>query len=128
MRRVTPTSTPAAAANSGFNALAIQGDGKIVAAGAGPKGTPARTRSSSASTQREHGRIIRQGGVVYKHRCREHSLISGTVPGAAGVAVAANGDIVAAERTVNGRLSDIAAWAVTPNGATEPVSGPEGRR
>ncbi len=107
------------AANSAFNAVAVQKDGKIVAAGAATSGnTGANAVIARFTSGGTPDGSFGSGGVVFKPSATSSSVTS-TIPGATGVTLAGNGDIVASGTlTVNG-VSDVAAWAVRSNGATE---------
>lgn len=114
------------ASNSAFNALAVQRDGKIVAAGAATAGNTGADAfiarfNTNGSTDGSFG-----GGVVYK-TAAVNTVISTVVPGATGVTVTGNGDIVAAGTASNGGLTELALWAVKSNGATETGFGSGGQ-
>ena len=115
------------AANSVFNALALQSDGKIVAAGAAANGNTSAdaivVRFDSGGAQDPS---FGTGGVVYASSAVNTNVSTG-VPGADGVAIAAkNDDIVAAGTESDNGLTGIALWAFKPNGASDASFGTNG--
>jgi uncharacterized delta-60 repeat protein len=114
------------AANSAFNALAVQSDGKIVAAGAAANGNTSAdalvVRFDSGGAQDPS---FGTGGVVYSTSA-VNTNVSTAVPGAEGVAIAANGDIVAAGTESNAGLTGIELWAFKPTGAPDSSFGANG--
>jgi uncharacterized delta-60 repeat protein len=114
------------AASSAFNALALQSDGKIVAAGAAAHGNTSAdalvVRFTAGGAQDPS---FGAGGVVYSTSAVNTNVSTG-VPGAKGVAIAANGDIVAAGTESNAGLTGIELWAFTPTGASDGSFGASG--
>jgi uncharacterized delta-60 repeat protein len=114
------------AASSSFNALAIQGDGKIVAAGAATTGNTGAdaivVRFTSGGAQ---DGSFGSGGVVYDNSA-VNLISSPTVPGANGVVIAPNGDIVAAGVFANSIQTFGTLWALTSSGAADGAFGSNG--
>jgi uncharacterized delta-60 repeat protein len=114
------------AANSGFNAVAVQGDGRIVAAGAAVRGSTlgnsvgadavlARFTSSGAPDP-----SFGSGGAAYTSSAVNSPPGNTGVPGAKSVLIAPNGDIVAAGVSVSGGVETTASlWAFTPSGSLD---------
>jgi len=118
---------PTGGAFSSFDGVAIQSDGKIVAAGnaaaGGETADAFAVRFNSAGTQDSS---FGHGGVAYAPSATDWLEAGGTVPGAAGVTIATNGDVVAAGQFVNGLNSYGALWAFTPSGALDGTFGAGG--
>jgi uncharacterized delta-60 repeat protein len=116
------------AAYSAFNALAVQSDGKIVAAGAATNGnTSADALIVRFDSNGAQDGSFGAGGVVYSTSAVNTNVGTGGVPGANGVAIAANGDIVAAGTESNAGLTGIELWAFTPAGAPDSRFGANGK-
>jgi len=106
-------------ASSGFNAVTIQSNGSIVAAGAATVGNSgadaivARFTSAGApDTSFGTGGVARAVSAV-------STPANGLVAGANGVAIAGNGDVVAGGTSSNAGLTSAALWAFTPAGAPD---------
>lgn len=114
------------AASSAFNAVAVQADGRIVAAGAATSGN---TGADAIVTRFTAGGApdgsFGSGGVVHTPSAAG-ATISGTVPGATGVGLASNGDIIAGGTVSNAGLTAIALWAFKPTGALDTAFGTGG--
>jgi uncharacterized delta-60 repeat protein len=116
------------AASSGFDAVAVQSNGAIVAAGSATQGgsgadTVVARFTRSGAPERSFG----SAGVVYATSAVNFLVTGSTVPGASGVAIAADGTIFAAGSEVNGSESHAAIWAFTPRGAPNRRFGSAGR-
>ncbi len=113
------------AASSAFNALAIQGTGGIIAAGAATNGNTgadaivARFTSGGAPDG-----SFGSGGVVYETSAMNTG--SANVPGATGVALAPNGDVIAGGTAGGPGLAGVAVWAFNPTGALDTSFGAAG--
>lgn len=114
------------AASSGFNAVAIQPNGSIVAAGAATNGnTGAQAIVARFTSAGAPDGTFGTGGVV-RATSAVNNAVSGAVPGATGVAVAANGDIIAGGTSSNSGLTSVALWAFTSAGAPDTTFGTSG--
>jgi uncharacterized delta-60 repeat protein len=114
------------AANSGFNALAIQSDGKIVAAGAATSGnTSANTIVARFTTGGTPDGSFGSGGVAFSPS-GINATATGNVPGATGVGIAGNGDIIAGGTISNAGLHELGVWAFTSRGAPDTSFGSHG--
>jgi uncharacterized delta-60 repeat protein len=106
------------AANSSFNALAIQPDGRIVAAGAATSGNTGAVafivRFTSGGQQ---DGSFGSGSVVYTPSANNFSP-GASVPGAMGVQLS-GGDIIAAGSYTNGGQTFATVWAFTSSGAAD---------
>jgi uncharacterized delta-60 repeat protein len=116
------------AASSGFDAVDVQSNGAIVAAGSATQGGNGADMvvarfSRSGAPQRSFG----SGGVVYATSAVNFLVTGTTVPGASGVAIAPDGTIFAAGTEVNGAASRAAIWAFTPGGSPNRRFGSSGR-
>jgi uncharacterized delta-60 repeat protein len=109
------------AANSAFNAVAIQPNGRIVAAGAATNGNSgALAVIARFNTNGTADGSFGTGGVAYRTSAT-NTVVSSTIPGATGVVIAGNGDIVAGGTAGSSGLTSIAVWALSTSGA--PVAG-----
>jgi len=110
------------ASSSSFNAVTVQSDGKIVAAGDATVGNSNAdavfARFTAAGTP---DGSFGSGGTVYTPSASNYSASGTAVPGANGVVQATNGDIVGAGYAQNGVQTTIALWAFAANGS--PASG-----
>jgi uncharacterized delta-60 repeat protein len=114
------------AGNSGFNAVAIQPNGSIVAAGAAAFGnTGAQTIVARFTSAGAADTSFGTGGVVRATSAVDASFL-GAVPGATGVGVASNGDVIAGGTSSNAGLTSVALWAFTPAGAPDGTFGTSG--
>jgi uncharacterized delta-60 repeat protein len=116
------------AASSSFNAVAVQPNGAIIAAGAaaaGQNGADALVvRFTSAG--RQDG-SFGAGGVVYSPSAVAfNQTAASSLPGIDGVTVAPGGDIVGAGTFVNGLSSYATLWAFRSNGAADTSFGSHG--
>jgi len=114
------------ASSSGFNAVAIQSNGSIVAAGAATDGNTGAqaivarfTSTGAADPSFGSSGLVRATSSV-------SSLASSPIPGANGVAVTANGDIIAGGTSSNLGLTSAALWAFTSAGAPDGTFGTGG--
>jgi uncharacterized delta-60 repeat protein len=116
------------AASSGFNALALQPDGAIVAAGAAASGqSGADAIVARFTTAGQPDGSFASGGVVHSTSAIGfNQTAQQSVPGATGVTLARNGDIVAAGAFINGQSSYATLWAFTSRGAPDPAFGNKG--
>jgi uncharacterized delta-60 repeat protein len=116
------------AANSGFNALAIQSTGSIVAAGSAASGNSgADTLVVRFTGSGAQDRTFGSGGAVYTPSAVNWSAGSTpTVPGASGVALAPDGDIVVAGSYANSIVTYATVWALTSHGALDGAFGHSG--
>jgi uncharacterized delta-60 repeat protein len=108
----------AGAASSAFNAVAIGPGGQIVAAGAATDGNSSADSivarfNSNGSVDGSFG----AGGVVYTQAAQNLLIVPTPVPGANGVVVAANGNIVTAGSAANGIQVNAVLHAYGPSGA-----------
>ena len=116
------------AANSGFRTLAIEPDGRIVAAGSAASGdsgvdTLVVRFTASGGPDGSFG----SGGVVYTPSAVNWSFgNAGTVPGANGVALAPDGDIVVGGMYANGGATYATLWALTSRGSLDRAFGQGG--
>jgi uncharacterized delta-60 repeat protein len=114
------------AASSSFNALAIQSDGKIVAAGAATAANNTAdgifVRFTTAGAQ---DGSFGTGGVTYVQSASNFT-VNGAIPGINGVAVAPNGDVVGAGTVNVGGVSSIGLWALRSNGQRDTSFGSGG--
>jgi uncharacterized delta-60 repeat protein len=116
-----------AASSSAFNAVAVQGDGKVVAAGAalhGDSGSDAvvvRFTSSGAPDGK-----FGSGSVTYTPAAVYWAKNKPTVPGANGLVIAPNGDIVLAGLFGNSIMTYATLWALTPSGSLDGAFGHNG--
>ena len=106
---------------SAFNTIAVQGDGKIVAAGAAGNGESgadafiARFTSSGAPDSR-----FGSGGVQFTPSAVNWSVgDTPLVPGAYGLLIAPNGDYVLAGTYANSVSTYATLWALRPGGAAD---------
>lgn len=112
------------ASSSSFNAVTVQSDGNIVAAGDATMGNGsadavfARFTAAGAPDGSFGSR-----GTVYTPSASNYSASGTTVPGANGVVQATNGDIVGAGYVQNGVQTTIALWAFAANGSPAPGFG-----
>jgi uncharacterized delta-60 repeat protein len=114
------------AANSGFNALAIQSDGKIVAVGAATAGnTSANAIIARFTTGGTPDGSFGSGGVAFSASAI-NTAATGAVPGATGVGIASNGDIIAGGTISSAGLHELAVWAFTSHGAPDGSFGTHG--
>jgi uncharacterized delta-60 repeat protein len=115
------------AANSAFNAVAVQPNGEIVAAGAATMGNTGAdafvVRFTSGGSQ---DGSFGSGGVAYTPSAINFTASGTTVPGASGMTIAPNGDIVAAGTSVNGVQTSATVWAFKPNGSLDSSFGSGG--
>jgi uncharacterized delta-60 repeat protein len=106
-------------AESVFNAVAVEGDGKIVAAGADSAGNTGGNAilarfSSGGAPDGSFG----SGGVASSTSAANYSPAgTASLPGANGLVIAPNGDLIAAGTSVNGIQSTGTIWAFGPTGA-----------
>jgi uncharacterized delta-60 repeat protein len=107
------------AANSGFTSLAIQPNGSIVAAGTAANGNSgADTLVVRFNASGAQDRTFGSGGVVSTSSAVHWSFGSTvTVPGANGVALSPNGDIVVAGSFANSIITYATVWALTSRGS-----------
>jgi uncharacterized delta-60 repeat protein len=115
------------AASSAFNAVAVQPDGRIVAAGAatdGNSGADAIVARFTAGGVPDSS--FGSGGVSYLTSAQNLIGTGNGVPGANGVSIAGNGDIIIAGTTADGLLTDGALWALTPSGGLDSRFGSRG--
>lgn len=115
------------AANSAFNAVAIQKNGSIVVAGANTDGNQGADAlfarfTSSGGLDGSFG----SGGVTYETSA-SNTIISGAVPGARGVAIAANGDIIGGGTINSSGTTYGGLWALGSGGALDGGFGSGGR-
>ena len=116
-----------AATSSVFNAVTVQGDGKIIAAGAalhGNSGSDAlvvRFTSSGAPDA-----TFGSGGVVYTPAAVYWAKNQPIVPGANGLVIAPNRDIVLAGLFGNSIMTYATLWALTPSGSLDASFGHDG--
>lgn len=108
------------ASSSTFNALAVQRDGKIVAAGAATHGNNAADAIIARFTAggRPDGGFG-SGGVAYAGSAIHFTLIATAVPGASGVTVGPGGRIYAAGQELDSVQSKAAVWAFSSRGAPD---------
>ena len=115
------------ASNSAFNAVAVQPDGKIVAAGAATIGnTSADALVVRFTASGAQDGSFGSGGVVYTPSANSYSANGGAVPGANGITIAPNGDIVAAGVYDNSVQTYATVWALTAGGALDGSFGSHG--
>ena len=115
------------ASNSAFNSVAVQQDGKIVAAGAatmGNTGADALVVRFTASGAQDGS--FGSGGVAYTPSATNFSSSGTSVPGANGITIAPNGDIVAAGVSDNSQQTYATVWALTARGALDGSFGSHG--
>lgn len=114
------------AASSTFDALAIQSNGSIVAAGSATQGnTGANAIVARFTTAGTPDGSLGGGGVVAQPSA-SGTVIGGTIPGVTGVGLARNGDIIAGGTVAQAGFSHIAVWAFTPTGALDSGFGTAG--
>ena len=114
-------------ANSGFNAVAVQSDGKIVAGGAAVTGTLESDAlvvrfTKSGAPDSSFG----SGGAVYESSAVNSPPGASTLPGIKGITIATNGDIVGAGDALDGPYSNAVLWALTPAGRLDSRFGSHG--
>ncbi len=107
------------AASSSFNAVAVQPNGSIVAAGDATNGNSVADAvvarfSSGGAADGSFG----SGGSVYLPSASSYHASGTSVPGANGVQVAVNGDIVAAGYTQTGLQTTASLWALSSGGSS----------
>ena len=115
-----------AGASSGFNAVAVQGDGKIVAGGAaaaGPLGADAVVARFTASGGRDSS--FGSGGAAYQTSA-VNSPPGRSLPGIKSITIAAKGEIVGAGYALDGPYSNAVLWALTPAGRLDSRFGSHG--
>ncbi len=116
------------ASDSSFNAVAIQRDGRIVAAGSaadGNSGGDAIVARITGSGGQDNS--FGSGGVVYSTSATNF-LASGTsIPGASGVALGPGGRIIAAGESANSVETKAAVWAFTARGGLDRTFGSKGK-
>lgn len=112
------------AASSSFNAVAVQSDGKVVGVGAALHGASAadtlvvRYTASGALDP-----TFASGGVAYTSAAVNWNQSSPTVPGANGVVIAPNGDLVLAGLFANSNTTYATLWALKPGGTLDGAFG-----
>jgi uncharacterized delta-60 repeat protein len=116
-----------AGANSGFNAVAVQADGRVVAGGAAVAGA----QGADAFVARFTGAggldsSFGTGGAVYESSAMNSPPGNSGVPGIRSIAIAPGGDIVGAGYAVSGPYSSAALWAFTSGGALDGRFGSHG--
>ena len=115
------------AANSAFNAVAIQPNGEIVAAGAATAGnTGADTFVVRFTASGAQDGSFGSGGVAYTPSANNFSGGGGAVPGGYGMRLAPNGDLVVAGVYDNSVEMNAAVWAFTSRGALDGSFGAHG--
>jgi uncharacterized delta-60 repeat protein len=115
------------ASNSAFNAVAIQPNGAIVAAGAATDGnTSADTFAVRFTSSGAQDGSFGSGGVVYAPSANNYSAGAGAVPGGYGMTLAPNGDAVVAGFYQNSANTYAAVWAFTSHGALDGSFGSHG--
>ena len=109
-----------AAASSAFNAIAVEPNGEIVAAGSAVHGSSAAdtlvVRFSASGVQDP---TFGSGGVVYTPAAVNWTGGTPTMPGANGAVIAPNGDIIAAGMFANSTTTYATLWALKPNGSLD---------
>ncbi len=108
------------ASSSSFAAVALQRDGKIVAAGSATRGNAnadAIVARFTAGGAVDGG--FGSGGVSYATSAVHFTIVGTAVPGATGVAVTRRGEIFAAGQELNSVQSQAAAWAFTSRGSPD---------
>jgi uncharacterized delta-60 repeat protein len=116
-----------AGANSGFNAVAVQSDGKIVAGGAAVAGTleaDALLVRFTASGAQDSS--FGSGGAVYETSAVNSPPGASSLPGIKSITIAAGGDIVGAGYALDGPYSNAVLWALTPAGRLDTRFGSHG--
>ena len=116
-----------AGANSVFNAVALQSDGKIVAGGAAVDGTTGADAlfvrfTSSGGQDGSFG----SGGAAYSPSANNSPPGSSGVPGVNGLVIAGSGDIVGAGYAAIGPYSSGALWALNSSGHLDAAFGTGG--
>ena len=115
------------AASSAFNAVAVQPDGKVVAAGSAAHGSSAAdtlvVRFSSSGVQDP---TFGSGGVVYDPAAVNWTGGTPTTPGANGAVIAPNGDVIAAGMFANSTTTYATLWALKPTGSPDALFGHDG--
>ena len=114
-------------ANSGFNAVAVQSDGKIVAGGAAVTGTLEADAlvvrfTASGAPDSSFG----SGGAVYETSAVNSPPGASSLPGIRSITIAAGGDIVGAGDALDGPYSNAVLWALTPAGRLDTRFGSHG--
>lgn len=112
------------AASSAFNAVAVQSDGNIIAAGAALDGSSGADMlvvrfTPSGAPDDKFG----SGGVAYNQAAVYWSQSTPTVPGGYGVLIAPNGDAVVAGLFANSSTTYATLWALTPAGSLDRAFG-----
>ncbi len=106
------------AAASAFNAVAVQPDGSIVAAGSAAHGSSAAdtlvVRFTPSGAQDP---TFGSGGVVYASAAVNWIGGTPTLPGANGAVIAPNGDVIAAGTFANSTTTYATLWALKPTGS-----------
>ncbi len=113
---------------SSFNALTVQPDGKILAAGSAvnsTSGADAIVVRFAPSGGRD--RSFASGGAVYSSSAINFLASGTTVPGAKGITLGAGGRIIAAGDYANGVEIHAALWAFTSRGRPVRGFGSQGR-
>ncbi len=107
------------ASNSAFNAVRVLSNGSIVAAGAATDGnTGANAVIARFTAGGAPDSSFGHGGVVYS-TAASNTLVENTVPGANGLAVASNGDLIAGGTFSSSGLTGVSALALQSGGATD---------
>jgi uncharacterized delta-60 repeat protein len=114
------------AASSSFNGLAIQSDGKIVAAGAA---TAANNTADAFFVRFTTGGAqdgsFGSGGVTYAPSA-VNWVVNGAIPGVYGLALAGNGDIIGVGTIASATVRSAAVWALRSNGQFDTSFGNHG--
>jgi uncharacterized delta-60 repeat protein len=114
-------------ASSSFNAVAVQGDGKIVAAGDATDGnTGADTILVRFTSGGAPDGSFGSAGVARTTSGLDTTQFNSTVAGASGLTIAPNGDLIAAGDAADGLMNQGALWAFTSSGALDGAFGSSG--
>jgi uncharacterized delta-60 repeat protein len=113
-------------AYSGFGAVAVQPDGKLVAAGAATNATGADAFAVRFTSSGAQDGSFGSGGVVRSTSAVNYTPFGSGAPGADAIAIAPGGDVVTAGVFTDAAVSDAALWAFTPGGAPDPRFGSHG--
>jgi uncharacterized delta-60 repeat protein len=116
------------ASSSAFNAVLVQGDGKIVAAGDAASGNAgADTLLVRFTPGGAQDGAFGSNGVMYTQSAVNWSFgATPAVPGANGEVLAPNGDIVVAGSYANSATTYATLWAITPSGSLDRAFGVSG--
>jgi uncharacterized delta-60 repeat protein len=112
---------------SSFQAVSLDSSGRIVAAGTVAKGNDTDALIARFTSAGAPDGSFGTGGIVTPS-AETNFLLGGpgTVPGASGVYVAPNGDVIASGTYADSGLDELALWALKANGAADTTFGKGG--